>query len=125
MCSRPKPCATTKRIGEKGIFSGFAFGSFGLRNWRIGSRISLPVKWLNEKSFMPEMNKSAQLRRIIFLILSASLLTLAGCQRNEEDRYAHAGPGEELITKSTKQDDRIDNWMVRGTNGVPHRWIHD
>lgn len=74
---------------------------------------------------MTELSKSARLPRSISITLVAGLLALAGCQRNEEDRYAYAGPGEELTAKATKQDGRIDNWLVCGTNGVPHRWIRD
>ncbi len=67
----------------------------------------------------------AHLMKSVLIVFTACFLVLAGCQRNEEDRYAHAGPGEELIAKAAKQDGPIDNWLVRGTNGIPLRWIRD
>jgi hypothetical protein len=74
---------------------------------------------------MTNVSKLARLPRSISITLVAGLLASAGCQRNEEDRYARAGPGEELIAKAAKQGGRIDNWIVRGTNGIPHRWVRD
>jgi hypothetical protein len=62
---------------------------------------------------------------VIPVILSVSILILAGCHRNVSDVYTTPAPGEELVTKDMNKDGRIDNWIVRGTNGIPLRWVQD